>query len=188
MATRKASTSDTPEPSTAVAKTRALDEMNPEIIAQATNFTEDDLRNLTDFDEAVRLTQQTLGEPVAVASKEIGDGFALIDDKTQLVGVPMLLMEWTFRDGDFGTYVSVRGMTESGKKFIINDGSTGIAEDLAKFTERTGRLGGLLVAKGLRVSEYPTGADGQPLDKATVKEHPDLVKGKGITFYLNTSS
>lgn len=159
----------------------------PEVIQSATSFDENALREITTFDEAILLTQQTLGHEIDIASKELGDGFSLLTEKTSLIGVPLFFMEWTFREGDFGLFVSVRGMTESGKKFIVNDGSTGIAAQLMAHSERTGRQGGMLIAKGLRVSEYPTDETGQPLDRKTAKEHPELVKGKGSTYYLDTS-
>lgn len=187
MATRKASN---PEPSTEVATTRALDDMVPDLMEQGSKYTEEELRHLADWDEAMRLATFVTGEAPLMASEEMGDGFALIDGdkgKATLVDVPFVLLEWTFRDGDFGTYVSARGMTKTGVKFILNDGSTGIAEQLAKLTKDKQRTSNLVVGKGLRVSEYPTDADGQPLDRKTAKEHPDLVKGTGRTFYLNTS-
>jgi|SRR5688572_10956289 len=174
-----------------MARTKASDsqpstEVVPEVMAGATAFDEDDLRAITSFEDAIRLTQETLGHEVDTAAKELGDGFSLTE-KVQLIGVPLFLMEWTFRDGDFGVFVSARGITESGKKFIINDGSTGLAAQLMKYSQRTGKQGAMLVAKGLRVSEYPTDVDGEPLDRKTAKEHPELVKGKGATYYLDTA-
>jgi hypothetical protein len=192
MATRKASTQDTPEPSTEVATRRALDDIVPEQLPQASLYSEDELRGLSDWDQAMRLAMSVTGEAPIMASEEMGDGFQLIDSergKATLIDVPFVLLEWTFRDGDFGTYVSCRGMTKEGRKFILNDGSTGIAEQLAKLTkDNNGRMSNLVVGKGLRVSEYPTDVNGQPLDKKTAKEFPDQVKGTGRTFYLNTSA
>lgn len=192
MATRKASTQDTTETSTEVATRRALAEMNPEQLPQSSMYSEDELKALSNWDEAMRLAMQATGEAPIMASEVMGDGFELIEKdrgKATLVDVPFMLLEWTFREGDFGTYVSCRGMTKDGRKFILNDGSTGIAEQLAKLTkDNNGRMSNLVVGKGLRVSEYDTDADGQPIDKRTVKEHPELVKGVGRTFYLNTSA
>lgn len=189
MATRKASTQ---EPTQEVATRRALEDMVPEQLPQASMYGEDELKSLSTWDDAMRLAMATTGDAPLMASEVMGDGFELIDGekgKATLVDVPFMLLEWTFRDGDFGTYVSCRGMTKDGRKFILNDGSTGIAEQLAKLTkDNAGRLSNLVVHKGLRVSEYPTDASGQPMDKKTVKEHPDLVKGTGRTFYLNTTA
>jgi hypothetical protein len=188
MATKK---SPANEPSTEVATVRALEEMVPEVMEQGSKFNEDELRHLGDWDEAMRLAMAVTGEAPLMASEEMGDGFTLIDGdkgKATLIDVPFVLLEWTFRDGDFGTYVSARGMTKTGIKFILNDGSTGIAEQLARLTKDKARTSNLVVGKGLRVSEYPTDVDGQPLDRKTAKEHPDLVKGTGRTFYLNTSA
>src|ERR1044072_4733765 len=78
---------------------RAIDEMVPEIIGDTSSFDEDALRNAQSFDDFVELTRQTHGEVVEVGSV-MGDGFTLIDadDKARLVGIPLLFMEWTFRD------------------------------------------------------------------------------------------
>ena len=164
---------------------RAIDEMVPEIIGDTSSFDEDALRNAQSFDDFVELTRQTHGEVVEVGSV-MGDGFTLIDadDKARLVGIPLLFMEWTFRDGDFGRpYVSVRviarlpgGMMG---RYIFNDGSTGIADQLAKYTKKTGKLGGLVVPMGLRESNYevelPDGNGGAIMSPAT-------------TYYVDTSA
>jgi hypothetical protein len=123
-------------------------------------FTDDDLRSLVSFDQALALTQQTHGE-IVDAERELGNGFRVLDnkDKMKLVGVPILLMDWTFNDGNFGKFVSVylAAKNEDGSmgRWILNDGSTGIATMLAEYTQKTDRRGGLLVRGGLRFSEYP---------------------------------
>lgn len=122
-------------------------------------FTDDDLRSLTTFDQALALTEQTHGE-VVDAERELGNGFRVLDsrDKMKLVGVPILLMDWTFNDGNFGKFVSVylasRNEDGSMGRWILNDGSTGIATMLAEYTQKTDRRGGLIVRGGLRFSEY----------------------------------
>lgn len=164
-----------------VAVRRALDEITPEILGTASVFDEDALRELRTFDEAVALTTTHQG-PVDTADAVLGDGFAVLskEGKARLCGVPLLLMEWAFRPGDFGTpFVSVRlaarnpdgGMS----RYIVNDGSTGIAEQLAKFTKKTGRMGGLLVKNGFRKSEYD-------YTDETGETRP------AVTYYLDTSA
>ena len=153
----------------------------PADMVKSSAFNEADLRDVDSFDQAIALVQNTLGS-VDVASDVLGDGFALLDtkNKAQLVGVPCVFAEWTFNDGDFGTFVSARviARTEVGgvRKLIINDGSTGIAETLAKYTKDTGKTGGLLAPRGLRVSEY------EYVDPQTGERKP------AKTYYIDTSA
>lgn len=161
-----------------VARRRALDDIVPEIMGSSSSFSEDLLRTAESFDDFVRLTQDTHGE-IADAGLEIGDGFSLLNDKNILVGRPCLFMEWTFRAGDFAApYVSVRVVAQfhggALGKFIFNDGSTGIAEQLAKYQKNTGKTGGLAVKQGLRRSDYEVEIDGR-MSPAT-------------TFYIDTAT
>jgi hypothetical protein len=99
-------------------------------------------------------------------------------------------MEWAFRPGDFGSqFVSARVVTRNAdggmSKYIINDGGTGLAEQLAQFTQDTGKTGGLFARHGLRESEYAIDADGAPLAR---NSDPELIAGKASTFYVNTSA
>lgn len=170
-------------------------EIVPEVAATPSEFSRDELSAITSFDDAMRLASMTYGT-VVTADEEIGDGFkvATEDDKRRLCGVPLMFLEWSIRDGDFGAYVSVRAVaqTESGiTKWIINDGSTGIAEDLTSFQKKTGRTGGLFVRKGLRVSDYFIDAEtGTPLSKKEYGEY--IARGdktaRAATFYLDTSA
>jgi hypothetical protein len=163
--------------STEVANRRAIDEIVPEIMGGGSVFDADKLRSLDNFDQALAMVADTFGE-IKDASEELGDGFSLVEDKSTLVGKPMILMEWAFRDGDFGTFVSVRAMVKepngAPRKVIFNDGSTGIAEDLADWSiKNNGRMGGMVVHKGLRVSEYVKEIDGK--------------RTPAKTYYLDTS-
>ncbi len=118
---------------------------------------EDTLRGIDSFEAALALTEEKFG-PVVSAADVLGDGFRRIDNKAALVGVPLVLMEWNFYEGDFGKFVAVRalGKADDGSlmKVIFVDGSSGICEDLARYTMKTQRNGGLVVRGGLRVSEY----------------------------------
>lgn len=177
----------------------------PEVWGGASHFTREQLTHIESFDDAARLAAQEFGDIVSAhESTALGDGFRVAseDDKMRLIGVPLLLLEWSLRESEYGegVYVSIKAIQrdESGRaiKWILNDGSTGIARDLQNFTLKTGRSGGLGVRKGLRVSEYPTNAikghpdNGKPLSKA---EHREFIKaghpvGKGRTFYLDASA
>jgi hypothetical protein len=132
------------------------------------------------FADALALAKEIYGEEsVQLASDAIGDGFALTDNKDQFIGKPCIFLKWTFSQGDFidpktkekREFASIRVVTPGGK-YVINDGSTGICDQLRQFTmENFGRQGGLISARGLRRSDY---------------EHPEY--GSATTYYIDTSA
>ena len=175
---------------------RPVDDIPAEVMRSVV-FNEDALRNLTSFDEAIALTTAVLGEPVTDASQELGDGFALLDSdhKGRLANVPLLLMDWNFYDGDFGrkfvaVHIVARNPDGGISKYILNDGSTGICDTLAKYTMRTGKTGGLRVNNGLRESVYTYCEQCQSADKCALPEtHKAQGKHKrAVTYYLDTSA
>ena len=176
-----------------------------EIMPAASDFTNDQLAAIESFEDAVLLARNEYGDILAAHEQNtLGTGFrvATDDDKMRLCGVSLLFLEWSFRESDYGTspYVSVRAIQQGDNgqavKWVLNDGSTGIAQQLKDFTTKTGRTGGLGVRRGLRVSEYPTNAIknhpeyGKPLSKSEAREFikNDLPVGKGRTFYIDTSA
>lgn len=152
------------------------------IVARGAQFSEDEYAAIQSFNDAMRLLSDA-GITVANAADEIGDGFVLIkgdDEKARLVGVPFILISWNFNVGDFGKpYVSARGITQTGIKFVLNDGGTGIRDQLDKYK---GDMGGLFVPHGLRRSDYGLDAENNPVKLGS----PESV-GKATTFYLDTS-
>jgi hypothetical protein len=137
------------------------------------------LKSVNDFDDALALVKEVYGEnAVQLASDALGDGFALTDNKDQFIGVPMVFVKWIFSEGTFKDsegntrgFVSARVVTP-GAKYIINDGGTGIYEQLRQYTaDNDGRQGGLVAQKGLRVSRYSN----------------DFTN-EGETFYIDTSA
>lgn len=139
-------------------------------------ISDEELSNIKSFDDAMALAEQYHGA-VLPADEVLGNGFTVISDKNVLVGVPMILLEWRFNDGDQGKFVSVSAVarTELGmKKVIVNDGSTGIMAQLSAYTNKTGKDGGLVVKKGLRRSDY-------------VADTPEGPKN-ATTYYLDTSA
>lgn len=166
---------------------RAIDEMVPEIIGDTSSFDEDALRAGDSFDYYLNLAREVHGD-VVDAGNVLGDGFTLLDasDKALLVGIPLLFMEWTFRDGDFGrAYVSVRVVArmKGGTlgRYIFNDGSTGIADQLAKYTKKTGKMGGLGVPKGLRESSYE-------VELPDPRDPSKTIMSPATTYYVDTSA
>jgi hypothetical protein len=172
------------KPETTVEETAEADETSAvaEVMAQRSGFDENDLRALASFDDAVRLVEQRYGA-IQDATTEIGDGFTVLstEDKARLCGVPLLLMEWAFYPGKFGdrdfTAVRLIARMPGGLmgRYILNDGSTGLMEQLRKYTERTGRVGGLRVERGLTESTYTKELDDGQVIEAT-------------TYYLDTSA
>lgn len=161
-----------------VARQSALAEMVPEIMSGSA-YSREALAEIDSFDAALAMATEQYG-PVVDAADVLGDGFALLDSnsKSMLEGIPLILMEWNFRDGDFGKpFVSVRVVAKhpngSMGRYIVNDGSTGIAEQLAEYTKRHGRYGGLVVSKGFLRSDYDVEIDGK--------------KSRATTWYLNLS-
>lgn len=179
VATEQETPEQTAQPTTReVVKRRALEDLVVEVMGGGSMFSRDELMAITNFDEAIRLATEVHGQIVA-ADQELGDGFALLnkEQKNLLCGVPLLLLEWKFRGGDFGNFVTLRVIARnpdgSVSKYIVNDGSTGIAEQLADYQQNTARTGGMFVGKGFRRSDYEVEIDGE-------------LRGAS-TFYLDTS-
>lgn len=190
------STQDIPgvtDESTQQVATRPADELAPEMM-HTRLFEEGDLRNIDSFEAALQLAAGVHGD-LADASKEIGDGFALLDEagKRRLVGVPLIFMEWSFYDGDYGSkFVAARVVARNPdggvSKYIINDGSTGICDMLAKYQKETGRFGGLVARMGLRASEYTYCAEcGSVVNPDIDAEHRRDHKA-ATTYYIDTSA
>jgi len=125
-------------------------------------------------------------------SKEFGNGFNILTDKTALVGKKIGILKARQIMGDYGVFVSMTVITEDGGKYIVNDGSTGIAQQIKDFYQRTGRDGGFVVNNGFRLSEYDTcGNCGKPRNKT--EEECDVCgdvnpnRGTGRTYYLDLS-
>jgi len=111
---------------------------------------------------------------------DYGTGFAVLDskDKARLIGVPFAILEWRFNRGDMGWFVSAAIVTKNDEKLILNDGSTGICQQLMTVTKQRHERGskepqkGLLVENGLTESRY---------------EYPDEKTGEmrpAVTYYL----
>jgi hypothetical protein len=136
------------------------------------NVSTDNLRELNSFDDVA-----TLFDGAVTAVPDIlGDGFTLIENKKQLVGIEFIVVNHRFVKGDHGDggYSIVHVMTRDGRKVLFLDGGSGIH---AQFTElhTRGMLGqsALHVPGGLRESNYETMIDGK-MQAAT-------------TFYLSTT-
>lgn len=126
-----------------------------DVVISGTNYDPEELAGITSFDDALNLVASRIGENnIDVASDEIGDGFKLLENKDQICGVPLLLVTWDFHMGDHGEFVSIKAVTKDGQKLIINDGSSGLYKQLAEYSAKKNKQGGMLCQKGLRRSDY----------------------------------
>lgn len=121
----------------------------------------DDLRKIKSFADFGSYVQDH-SIPVIDASDVLGDGFELTKDKDSLVGKRFVIVDYRFTEsdtqvdpntGDPSVFATVRLITEDDRKLIINDGSTGIRDQLRVLPpEAAGSV--IMVRGGLRVSEY----------------------------------
>lgn len=126
-------------------------------------FQDADLMGIGDFDSAVAAL---VAAGVEIdKSTDYGTGFSILPtkDKISLVGVDFLIVEWRFNDSDKfegAAFVSALVVTKDGRKLILNDGSTGIYQQLRLITaarikrEHNQPQAGVLVRGGLSRSEY----------------------------------
>lgn len=121
------------------------------------------------------LRDMTPGEILA-ALGDIGDASEVVetdqfgpilDDKDKLVAVPFIVIDWEFHKGDFGEFVTVKVMTFAGDKFLLNDGSTGIAAQLRETYDEKGAVVPFRCMKGLRRSDYEKVVDGKTIPAST---------------------
>ena len=183
-----------------MAKPKTTDDSNTDVATTPSAFTREELSGITTMRDAMTMVDAVHGGVIAAhQTTELGDGFKIVDedDKAKLVGVPLLFLEWTFVPGDFDDeYVSIRAVSEDDqtgavRKYIINDGGTGICRDLRDFTTKTGRNGGLFVKNGLRVSNYHIDPKtNEPMSKANARAA--IARGDKIvpasTYYLDASA
>jgi len=161
--------------------------MGTDVVTNTVAFNDDQLAAIDSFAAALA-TLDTLGikgESIA----DYGTGFRVVDKK-DLVGVPMVLLQWRFNEGDFdGDFVSVEAVTKHGEKVIFNDGSTGICRELHGVTNTRAAAkhptpqAGLLCEGGLMATNYYFNAE----TRETRSKAPESMKGwaPASTYYLS---
>lgn len=160
-----------------------------EVTMRGPRFDDDALLNLASFDAAIALTQTVLGAQVVTADQEIGNGFAILNgnDKDQLCGVPTVFLSWSFNTGDKGEFVSAYAVGRAAGggviKAVVNDGGTGIYQQLLVFTQKTAKMGGLVARQGLRKSEYYYNEETK---ETSNKPEPGFAKA--TTYYIDTAA
>lgn len=168
--------------------------------------TREELHDVDSWEAAVALSTSLHGDVLSITDTDMADGFrkATDADKDRMIGVPMHIISWRFAVGDYENenvtdgsgdeftvlHVVVKDVSGGSSKWIITDGGTGINRDLHDFTKKTGRMGGVTVPKGLRVSRYVIDAQTRmPVGKREAREL--LARGgktePAATYYLDTS-
>lgn len=148
---------------------------NSKAIEKSVRLSSDDLAAMSTWEEAAALLEKS-GAVIEI----FGDGFNVVD-KDELRGVPFMIVDMHFSQGDYGEFVSVCAITKNQDKVVFNDGSTGVYAQIKGLVERRGTAIGLVVERGIRVSEYyrneKTG------ETANEKVNADYVPAK--TYYLD---
>lgn len=160
-----------------------MDNANSTAVSTDVRFDDSVLADITSWADAIALLTDN---GIAIEStSDYGTGFHVVD-KSSLVGVPFLIIEWAFNtsakfkdeNGEPLVFVSALAVTKHNEKVIFNDGSTGIRKQLADITDRRISQGhptpnkGLAVANGLVRSDY-TFLDGNGVEQ------------EGTTYYLS---
>lgn len=89
-----------------------------------------------------------------------GSPWEILKDKHELVGVPFMIADVRAYEGKFGSAVAIMLITEqpianhSGPRYVINDGSTGIYEQVTGMIRRAKQKSGIMCPNGLRASDY----------------------------------
>jgi hypothetical protein len=129
-------------------------------VATRSLFSDAELGAITTFADAAELLASK-NVPVE-SSEDYGTGFHILPDKVALVNKPFLILSWRFNEGDFGDrgFVSVELITEDDKKYVMNDGSTGVCAQLHEISAVRMAKGsstpqvGLIVKNGLTRTQY----------------------------------
>lgn len=139
-------------------------------------ISDEELSAIQSFEDAARLANDT-GNLIN-AAEDIGTGFAVVD-KDLLVGVEFIMVN-ARKNVDNATgrpFWTLHCVTKDGRKVIINDGSTGIAQQLDVLGQKRANVFPMYVPKGLRKSEYTT-----MILNRQGKEEPT----QATTFYLSS--
>jgi hypothetical protein len=151
----------------------------------STLFNDDMLAGLSGYKDAAAMLDASGVAAESVA--DYGTGFRVVD-KATLIGVPFLILEWRFNEGDYARgFVSVAAITKHDDKVIFNDGSTGVRDQLATVTKQRIKKGhahptaGLICENGLsRTTYYANSKTGETSSRP--QDGADW--GPASTFYL----
>lgn len=161
----------------------------PHVSTTVTVLRTEHFREIKSFDAAAELLRES-GKGIVAADAELGDGFELVKDLRQLVGVPMLCVDvkflisdkYTDKQGHPAGYIVARCVTKDDRKVVIDDGSTGISQQLWTYKEENDGAWPTLWAHGLRESTFYVDKAGNVVPRTTVGAT------EVSTFYIDTSS
>lgn len=151
---------------------------------------DDMLAEIQSFDDALAVINEVFGGEIVEADKVLGTGFGIADEKAAYIGITLAVLKAERNPsdkGEKGRFWTLHAVAKDGRKVIINDGGSGIADQMDALVQRHGSLfhvrpatsespervslaRPMLVKKGLRASSYV---------------HPTA--GPSITYYLDTS-
>lgn len=165
-----------------------VEETTTETAVAIRQISNDDLLNISSFEDALAFVAEVYGDVLA-ADEVIGNGFKMLSNKGLLVGVPFVAVQWKFHVSDYNDsfYTNMLVVTDKGDRYLVNDGGSGITRDLKDYSDRSGRMGGLVFRNGLSESTYSFCDDCRV---ATVRcADPDNHKqGPATTYYLDLSA
>ena len=135
----------------------------PAVKSEQLQFDDESLAKLESIEDIQNLAGQSFSD-----AADLGSGFALLENKDRLIGVPCIFVSWRTNRGDYGDFVSANVVThdDNGRitgKFVINDGSTGLAQQLAT----SGLQAPLRAKHGLRRSDYEYDGPDGPVPAST---------------------
>jgi len=151
-------------------------------VTQARQFSDVDLAAISSWDDIAVLVGEKGLESFDIS--DLGTGFEVLDksDKARLVGEPFAILDWRFNAGDFGDeFVSMLVLTGAGRKYVVNDGGTGIRQQMQAITGGLAKKMSVEPEKARAVIKCPKGltrSDYTYVDEAGKKT-------PATTFYLS---
>ncbi len=130
-----------------------VQDTSTEVTVAAGKMRQDTLEEVQSFNDALLAVESVFG--ALIDATELGDGFQLVKNKDTLIGIPFIILDFKFADGDYSEFTAVKLVTADNKKVVIIDGSTGIYAQLKSLATRYNRFGGIAVKGGLTRSDYP---------------------------------
>jgi hypothetical protein len=136
-------------------------------------FTDDALKEFDSWDDVAKVTGN-----VTVAADVLGNGYSILEDKSKLLNEPFMIVKYGVHPSEKiqgKLFTTIHVLTKGGDKYVVNDGGTGIHQQLTDLKTQMGTVCPLMVSRGLRVSEYDY-------------EDPNTgEKTKAETYYINTA-
>ncbi|MCA9340351.1 MAG: hypothetical protein KDA17_05545 [Candidatus Saccharibacteria bacterium] len=138
-----------------------------DVVKADSYFTESDLTAIKSFNDVGAFLKQ---EGILTDSlKDYGNGFEVLDNKASLIDVTFVILDYRFSKGDNGEFVSLTVVTKDNRKLIVNDGSTGVRDQIKAIAQQRLERGipdkrPIMVEHGLKGSTYQRNdADGNKM-------------------------